>query len=149
MSRHIVSALFIALSLAACGGAVEDTRPGQPVKHRQDAFKAILRVFEPMGVMLRDGKYQADKFASLAGELVAKREAPWGHFGADTNYPPTKAKAAVWSDAAAFERERQGFFAATDALMAAAQTRDPVQAKAAYDKVYGSCKSCHDGFKQK
>lgn len=149
MSRHIVSALVVALTLAACGGSVEDTRPGQPVKHRQEAFKAILRVFEPMGVMLRDNKYQADKFAALAGELVAKRDAPWGHFGADTDYPPTKARPAVWRDAAGFERDRLAFVAATDALLAAAQTHDEAQAKAAYEKVYQSCKSCHDGFKEK
>lgn len=149
MTRLVVSALFVALTVAACGGTVEDTRPGQPVKHRQEAFKAMLRAFEPMGVMLRDNKYQADKFASLAGELVAKREAPWSLFGADTNYPPTKAKPAVWSDAEAFERERLAFFAASDALFAAAQTRDPAQAKAAYDKVYDICKSCHDRFKEK
>lgn len=149
MSRLALPALFIVLTLAGCGGVPEDTRPGQPVKHRQDAFKALLRVFEPMGVMLRDNTYQADKFASLAGELVAKREAPWALFGPDTHYPPTKARPTVWSDAAGFEQERQTFFAATDALMAAAQTRDQTQTKAAYGKVYDSCKSCHDRFKEK
>ncbi|CAL92958.1 c-type cytochrome [Azoarcus olearius] len=148
MPRPLLPALLILLTLAGCG-PVEDTRPGQPVKQRQEAFKSILRSFEPMGVMLRDNKYQADKFASLAGELVAKRDAPWSHFGPDTNYPPTKAKAAVWSDGETFERERLAFVAATDALFAAAQTRDQAQAKAAYEKVYGSCKSCHDRFKEK
>ncbi|ANQ83430.1 putative cytochrome c' [Azoarcus olearius] len=148
MPRPLLPALLILLTLAGCG-PVEDTRPGQPVKQRQEAFKSILRSFEPMGVMLRDNKYQADKFASLAGELVAKRDAPWSHFGPDTNYPPTKAKAAVWSEGETFERERLAFVAATDALFAAAQTRDQAQAKAAYEKVYGSCKSCHDRFKEK
>lgn len=149
MSRLVVSALFIALTAAACSGPVEDTRPGQPVKHRQEAFKAVLRAFEPMGVMLRENKYQADKFATLAAELVARRDAPWSLFGADTNYPPTKAKPAVWSEADGFERERVAFIAATDALLAAAQTHDQAQAKAAYEKVYDSCKSCHDRFKEK
>lgn len=148
MPRPLLPALLILLTLAGCG-PVEDTRPGQPVKQRQEAFKSILRSFEPMGVMLRDNKYQADKFASLAGELVAKRDAPWSHFGPDTNYPPTKAKAAVWSEGETFERERLAFVAATDVLFAAAQTRDQAQAKAAYEKVYGSCKSCHDRFKEK
>lgn len=148
MPCPLLPALLILLTLAGCG-PVEDTRPGQPVKQRQEAFKSILRSFEPMGVMLRDNKYQADKFASLAGELVAKRDAPWSHFGPDTNYPPTKAKAVVWSEGETFERERLAFVAATDALFAAAQTRDQAQAKAAYEKVYGSCKSCHDRFKEK
>lgn len=146
MSRRILLSLTAMLALAACGQP-EDTRPGQPVKKRQDAFKSILLSFEPMGKMLRADQYDPDKFAALAAELVQKREAPWAHFGPDTLYPPTKAKAAVWEKPADFEKERQGFFAATDELQAAAQTRDQAKVQAAYDKVQASCKSCHRGFR--
>jgi len=148
MPRFALPSLLILLTLAACSGPVEDTRPGQPVKQRQDAFKAMLRSFEPMGKMLRDNRYQADEFARLASELVSRRDAPWGHFGPDTNYPPTKTKAAVWERPQAFEAERVTFFALTDALAQAAQTRDKAAAQAAYDKVHASCKSCHDDFKK-
>jgi cytochrome c556 len=135
--------------LAGCQPAVEDTRPGQPVKTRQVAFKEMLKVFEPMGTMLRTDRYQPDRFAGLAGELIAKREAPWRHFGPDTNYPPTKAKSAVWSEAERFERERLAFFAATDELLAAARTKDRAAAEKAYFKAYDTCQSCHDRFKAK
>lgn len=140
--------LFLLLSLAACSGPVEDTRPGQPVKHRQDAFKAMLRSFEPMGTMLRTGRYQADEFTRLANELVSLREAPWAYFAPDTLYPPTKARATVWERAQDFEGEQQKFRDATDALAVAAQTRDKAAAQAAYDKVHASCKSCHSDFKK-
>lgn len=148
MPRFALPSLLILLTLAACSGPVEDTRPGQPVKQRQDAFKAMLRSFEPMGKMLRDNRYQPDEFARLASELVSRRDAPWGHFGPDTNYPPTKAKTAVWERPQAFEAERITFFALTDTLAQAAQTRDKAAAQAAYDKVHASCKSCHDEFKK-
>ena len=69
MFRFILPSLLCVLTLGACSGPVEDTRPGQPVKHRQDAFKAMLRSFEPMGVMLRTHSYRADEFARLANEL--------------------------------------------------------------------------------
>lgn len=144
----LVSSLSV-LTLAACSQVVEDTRPGQPVKQRQEAFKAMLRSFEPMGTMLRTNQYQPDAFSQLANELISRRDAPWGHFGPDTLYPPSKAKAAVWDRAEAFERERQVFFERTDALLVAAQTRDQAQVQAAYAKVYDSCKSCHDDFKTK
>src|SRR5690606_26690211 len=147
MSRLILPALFVAFAATACTGKVEDTRPGQPVKHRQDAFKAITRAFEPMGVMLRTDAYNADNFAAAAAELIRVRETPWSYFGPDTHYPPTKAKAAVWSEAADFERERVAFFTASDALLAAAQTGDKAQVQAAYDVAYDSCKSCHKRFK--
>jgi cytochrome c556 len=136
-------------SLAACGTPVEDTRPGQPVKTRQIAFKEILRVFEPMGTMLRTGQYAPEKFAQYAQQLIEKRDAPWGHFGADTRYPPTKAKAEVWSEAERFEHEKQAFLQATDELLAAAQTKRQAEAEKAYFKAYDLCQSCHKHFKEK
>lgn len=148
-SRNICLLAALALGLSACGQPVEDTRPGQPVKTRQTAFKEMLKVFEPMGTMLRTNSYQADRFAALAAELVARRDAPWAHFGADTNYPPTKARPEVWSKSEAFERERQTFFAATDALLAAAQGREAEAAHKAYFRVYDLCQSCHREFKAK
>jgi cytochrome c556 len=150
MNRALPLLLLAALTgLSACGKPVEDTRPGQPVKTRQVAFKEMLRVFEPMGTMLRTNTYHAEKFAALAGELITKRDAPWQHFGADTHYPPTKAKPEVWSKPAQFERERQAFIAATDVLLAAAQGRQAEPARKAYFKVYDLCQSCHQEFKEK
>lgn len=144
----LLPALMIA-GLSACGQPVEDTRPGQPVKTRQTAFKEILKVFEPMGTMLRTNSYHADRFAALAAELVARRDTPWAHFAADTNYPPTKAKPTVWSKPEQFERERVAFFAATDALLVAAETREVEAASKAYFTVYDLCQSCHREFKEK
>lgn len=148
---RIITALcaLVLLGLTACSKEPEDTRPGQPVKTRQTAFKEILKVFEPMGTLLRTGQYQADRFAVMATELMQKRDAPWSHFAADTFYPPTKAKAEVWSQAEAFERERLVFFKATDQLLIAANAKQQAEVKQAYTKVYDSCQSCHKQFKNK
>jgi cytochrome c556 len=147
----VVAAGLLALlaTLGACGKPVEDTRPGQPVKTRQTAFKEMLRVFEPMGTMLRDGRYDATKFSALAADLKQKREGPWSHFGADTFYPPTKAKADVWAQPEQFERDRQAFFEATDALFVAALTRQLVTVEKAYFAAYDTCQGCHKRFKEK
>lgn len=148
MFRILSAALVLLLTLTACGGPVEDTRPGQPVKQRQEAFKAMLRSFEPMRALLRAERFQAEEFARQADRFVSLREAPWSHFGPDTNYPPTKAKAAVWERPQAFEDERQRFFERGDALLQAARSGDKATIQAAYDEVYASCKSCHDAFKK-
>ena len=140
--------LLTVAMLAGCG-EVEDTRPGQPVKHRQVAFKEIVKTFEPMGVMLRKEKYNADKFLPMAEALLAKRDGPWAYFGADTNYPPTKATAEVWKQPEAFEKDKQAFIAATDALLAAAQSKDKVRVEKAYDAVHDACKTCHKQFKER
>lgn len=148
MPKITLSLLFIALTLAACG-EVDDTRPGQPVKQRQQAFKEIVKTFEPMGIMLRKNQYDADKFIELAEALKARRDAPWSHFGADTNYPPTKATPAVWSQAEEFEKGHQSFVATTDALVEAAKSKDVPRIEAAYKKVHDTCQTCHKTFKDR
>lgn len=138
--------LSAATLLTACGEP-EDTRPGQPVKQRQTAFKDIIKSFEPMGVMLRKGNYDAERFEKFTAELIVKRDLPWSHFGPDTYYPPTKATAEVWSQPAQFEQEKQAFIAATDKLQAAVLGKDKDKIGAAYEAVHDSCKSCHKQFK--
>lgn len=140
--------LLTATLLTACG-EVEDTRPGQPVKHRQVAFKEIVKTFEPMGVMLRKSTYDADKFLPMAEALLAKRDGPWEYFGADTNYPPTKATAEVWKQPEEFEKNKKAFIAATDALLVAAQSKDKAQVEKTYDAVHEACKTCHKQFKER
>ena len=146
-ATRLTLVVLSALTLAACSSEVPDTHPDQPVTKRKQAFKAMLRSFEPMGVMLRTHGYRADEFARLANELNSRRDAPFNSFAADTHYPPTKAKAAVWERAQEFEGQRQKFYELTDALAAAAQTHDEASVRTAYDKVHASCKSCHDDFK--
>jgi cytochrome c556 len=133
--------------LTACGSEPEDTRPGQPVAHRRAAFKDILRHFEPMGVMLREDKYDAAKFKAMLSEVMARRDAPWPYFEAGTNYPPTHAKDEVWSEQEKFAKAKQVFMDATDKLAAVAGTPDKTVAGAAYAAVADSCKRCHEDFK--
>ena len=139
---------MVVATLAGCG-EVEDTRPGQPVKQRQMAFKEIVKTFEPMGVILRKDRYEADKFLPMAEALIAKRDGPWSHFGADTNYPPTKATPEVWKQPEEFAKNKQTFIAATDALLAAAQSKDKAAVEKTYDAVHEACKTCHKQFKER
>lgn len=143
---NLLLALLLPLALASCGEP-EDTRPGQPVAHRRAAFNKILKAFEPLGVQLRDGRYDANKFITQAKQLAELKDGPWEYFAADTNYPPTRAKAAVWSEGERFEKARQDFFQATAGLVAATESRDEAKVKRAYDAVHYSCRNCHKAFK--
>ena len=146
--RFTAAVAFGAL-LAACSSQVEDTRPGQPVKTRQTAFKAMLRSFEPMGVMLRDNRYDPDKFVAMTATLMSQRDAPWSHFGPDTNYPPTKATPKVWSEPEKFVQARQAFLAATDDFKAAVDSKDKARVEHSYQAVYDACQNCHKPFKER
>ena len=145
--QHLLTAALGALLLTGCGGEPADTRPGQPVSERRAAFKKILLAFEPMGIALREKQYNADRFIAQAGELARVKDGPWRHFGPDTNYPPTHAKGAVWSDAARFSAERDAFLQAVDGLTQAAASRDQAKVASAYAAVHASCRSCHQSFK--
>jgi len=146
MPKTIAVLLLSVLVLAACGEP-QDTRPGQPVAHRRAAFKEILKAFEPMGVMLRTDAYDAKRFQSWSEQLMALRDGPWSYFGADTQYPPSHATDAVWSEAEKFAAEKKSFFDATDKLAALAGTADKRQAAVAYEAVANACQSCHKTFK--
>jgi len=148
MSKTLFVMLCSVFILAACGEP-EDTRPGKPVAQRRAAFKEILKVFEPMGVMLRTGKYEPKQFLGYAAQLKTLRDGPWSHFGPDTQYPPSHSTDAVWSQADKFAAEKKGFFDATDKLAALPVTADKAQANTAYEAVAETCKSCHKTFKTK
>ena len=146
--RKLTSILLVSvLALSACGGEPADTRPGQPVAHRRAAFKEILKAFEPMGVMLRTGEYDAKRFQAWSRQLMTVRNGPWSYFKAGTQYPPSHATDAVWNDAAKFAADKQAFFDATDKLAAAAEKLDKAQAATAYEAVQNACRDCHKTFK--
>lgn len=147
-SLRLLPILLSTFALAACTAEVADTHPDQPVTKRQQAFKQLLRSFEPMGKMLQDSRYDPEAFARHAGEVATLKDAPWAHFGPDTNYPPTKALAAVWERPDDFERRRGDFIAAIDALSAAAATRDETGVRAAFATAQDSCKACHRDFRK-
>lgn len=148
MPKNLPALLILAaLTLPFTGcNTVTDNQPGQPVMHRQQAFKEILKVFEPMGTMLRTDNYEAGKFLALANALKARRDAPWAYFGPNTNYPPTKAVAAVWQRPAEFEKDRQAFLAATDELVSVAQRKNEAEIVPVYQKLYDTCRTCHKTF---
>lgn len=147
MLRPLFLAIIVFPLLVTACGEPEDTRPGQPVTQRRTAFKEILKSFEPMGVQLRNQRYDAKQFAVLANHLNKAKEGPWTHFGPNTNYPPTKAKAAVWSEPEKFEASRQSFLKAAESLVVAAESHDGKLVSVAYEAVHDTCRACHKYFK--
>ena len=138
--------VLTALSLMACGEAT-DTHAGQPVAHRRAAFKKILLAFEPIGVQLREKQYNSNRLIDQAKLLASLKNDPWSYFDADTNYPPTHAKAKIWSDPDQFRAAQQTFVQAVDRFALVVEDHDETHAKAAYEAVQDSCRNCHKAFK--
>jgi cytochrome c556 len=118
----------------------------------------MLKSFEPMGIQLREGTYQAEVFRQHAEKLAGLKDAPWDYFGADTQYPPSKSDDALWREPEIFAAERDKFIRAVEALRLAAQNAPPEARqqtltsldalKAAYAPVEASCRSCHKRYKR-
>jgi len=145
LQRDLIIVLTV-LSLMACGEAT-DTHAGQPVAHRRAAFKKILLAFEPIGVQLREKQYNSNRLIDQAKLLASLKNDPWSYFDADTNYPPTHAKAKIWSDPDQFRAAQQTFVQAVDRFALVVEDHDETHAKAAYEAVQESCRNCHKAFK--
>ena len=143
-----VALLVAVLGLSACSGEPPDTHPDQPVTKRRAVFKDMVQALEPMGMVARDRKaYDAAEFLASAVALQQLAGKPWPLFTADSNYPPTHAKAAVWDKPAEFKQAQDKFQANVVTLVQAARGTDLDAIKASVSQVQQSCKACHDNFR--
>ena len=111
------------------------------------AFKALLRDFEPMGVMLRErDSFRKDSFATHAEALKQIADAPFQHFPAGS--AGGRAKPEIWSQPQRFADERARFLQAVDQLASSARGDDTAAIRRNYGAVAQSCKSCHDAFRE-
>lgn len=140
--------LACAVLLGACSDRVKDTHPQQLVSKRQALFKQFTKTLEPMGLVARERQdYVKADFLASAVALQELSSQPWAYFTADGNYPPTRAKPEVWSQAAEFKKAQDTYLAAIDTLVQRAGSAELPAIRASVEAVQKSCKSCHDQFR--
>ncbi len=146
--RWLALGLVLACALPGCVRAVKDTHPDQVLTKRKALFKQMNRALEPIGLVANErNAYKRQEFAGYVDELQKLSGKPWVYFPADGNYPPTRAKPAVWSAPAEFEAAQQQYQAVVALLAQAAQAGDLEKIKPAVVDVTNSCKSCHKKFR--
>lgn len=149
MPKTTLLALMLGIGLlGACSDSARDTHPQQLVSKRQALFKQMTKTLEPMGLVARERQdyVQAD-FVAQAQALQELATQPWVYFSADGNYPPSRAKPEVWSQASAFQQAQQDFLGTVTQLQAVAGSADLGAIRSAVDAVQKSCKRCHDQFR--
>ncbi|MBA3059235.1 MAG: cytochrome c [Gammaproteobacteria bacterium] len=141
-------AIAAVLALTACGEA-PDKHPDQLVTKRRAIFKEFTRTLEPMGMVARDRKdYDPREFHISALALQKLAMQPWGYFTSDSNYPPTRAKPAVWMQSSEFKYAQENYQAAVSQLVKAAEDGNLDIVKTAVNDVQHSCKTCHNQFRK-
>ncbi len=143
-----VALLATTLLATSCTDSAKDTHPQQLLSKRKAVFKQFTGALEPLGLMARDRKpWDSAAFKAGALELQRLSSLPWPYFSADGNYPPTRAKPAVWEKPAEFKQAQDDYVAALAVLRAAAERGGADAGRPAVEQVEKACKACHDRFR--
>jgi cytochrome c556 len=140
---------FAAVAVAmATPAAAQFAKPEDAVKYRQSAMFIMGQHFGRIGAMA-NGRIPYDaQAAATSAEIVADMaKLPWPGFAANTDKLSQKAKSEIWSEAGKFKDASEKLQDASVKLAAAAKTNNLENVKAAFQNAAGTCKNCHDAFR--
>ena len=136
-------------TLTALPAAAQFQKPEDAVKYRKAAFTLMGNHMGRLGAMAQ-GRTPFDGAAAAASaDVVATLSRlpfaafPEGTGGTDKGAPNAK----VWSDKAKFDAAGKKMQDEVAKLATAAKTNNLDQLKAAFGAAAGTCKACHDDFR--
>jgi cytochrome c556 len=145
----LTASLALATLCCALPAAAQFQKPEDAVKYRKAAFTVMAAHFGRIGAMAQ-GRVPFDGAAAAANaELVASlAKLPFAGFvegtsGTEKGTP----KANVWSDRAKFDAAAKKMLDEVSKLAVAAKANNLDQLKVAFGSAAGSCKACHDDFR--
>lgn len=150
MKKFILTLIAVTAAAVSFSAAAQFAKPEDAVKYRKAAFSVTAAHFGRLGAMA-SGKAPFDaKVAADNAEIVANMvKLPWHAFGEGTETAETKAKPEVWKQAGKFKEAADKLQSESVKLVAATKTGKEDVFKAAFQATAGTCKSCHDDFKNK
>ena len=148
MKKLAIASLALAVVSA---GAIAQTKPEDAIKLRQSAMKLIGYNFASLGAMVNDKKpYNKDEAIRNANRIEALSGHPWEFFGPGTDKGADhKARPEVWKEHAKFEAAGKKMETESAKLAQVARTGDQAALKAQFGTTAGTCKACHDDFREK
>lgn len=148
MGFRSVSAIFAAggLALVLASSAMAASNP---IEARQACMKANVKLMK-VAVPVMKGESAYDKAAIDAAVAEAEQacdgwDSWWGEDTKPGGAVKTEAKAEIWSDKAGFDAAAADYVKAFTAVKASA---DEASFKAAFPALGGSCKGCHEKYRQ-
>ncbi len=129
-----------AVSLAHAG---KEPLPEGPIRDRHELMERVGKQAKIIGDALKSGRLDpvggaAEKIAEEAGKALPL-------FPAGSTHPRSRAKEEIWQNWEEFERLMKSLEADARATASAAAAGGDVRAAA--NKMFGNCKSCHDRFR--
>lgn len=150
MKKAILFLMAVSASAISFTASAQFAKPEDAIKYRKSAFSVTAAHFGRLGAMAQ-GKVAFDAKAAVDNaEVVANMaKLPWPAFGEGTDVGETKAKPEVWKQSAKFKEAADKYQAESVKLLAAAKTGKDDAFKTAFSATAGTCKSCHDDFRNK
>ena len=145
----------LALALLAAAGLLSfsahaQMKPEDAIKLRQSAMKLVGYNFSSIGAMVNDKKpYTKEEAARNAANLESLSSQPFEFFIAGSDKGDTKAKGDIWKEGDKFKAAADKFQAESVKLASVAKTGDLAALKAQFNTTAGTCKGCHDNYREK
>ena len=142
----------LALAAACCAFAApasaQFAKPEDAVKYRQSVMTVMANHFGRVGAMV-NGRVPYDAKAAIDNAEIVQTMShlPWPGFAANTDKLSKAAKSEIWGEPAKFKEANERLTADTAKLVAAAKTNNLDNLKSAFQTTAGSCKNCHDSFR--
>jgi cytochrome c556 len=147
--RTLLAACFTVGAMTAWPAAAQFQKPEDAVKYRKAGFQVMAAHFGRIGAMAQ-GRVPFDGAAAAANADVAlfMSKLPYAGFVEGTaSTEKGGAKPAIWAERAKFDEAARKMQDEMSKLAAAARTNNLDQLKAAFASTAGSCKSCHDSYR--
>lgn len=144
-------AAAVTLIAMAAPASAQFAKPEDAIKYRQSALSVMGTHFGRLGAMA-NGKVPFDAKAAADNAAVVSEMAklPWAAFGTGTDKGGnTKAKPEIWTEQAKFKEGGDKLILESGKLAAATKTGNLDALKTAFAATAETCKSCHDGFRNK
>ena len=146
--RLLGLALAATTLVLASPAMAQFAKPEDAIKYRQSALFVMGQHFGRIGAMV-NGRVPYDAKAAVENaEVVADMaRLPWAGFGPGTDKLSQKAKPEIWTEQVKFKEHNEKLVGESAKLLAAAKTNNLDNLKAAFGSAAGTCKACHDGFR--
>jgi cytochrome c556 len=144
----LVVAAVAAAGLVAPALAASRT-PVQQMRH--DKFEGFGKSMKAITDTLKSRKPDLAMINRRAQELAADGPQITGWFpaGSGRSAGKTEARDTIWTDPAGFATAARNFTAAAQGLVTASASGDAAATGAAVQRLGGTCKACHDAYRQK
>ena len=124
-------------------------KPEDAIKYRKGALTVMGAHFGRVAAMASGrAPYDAKAAADNAAIAEAMSKLPWAAFTEGSDKGDTKAKPEIWSDKARYAEAAEKMQAEMTKLSVAARVGTLDALKPAVSSAAGTCKNCHDNFRQ-